>query len=715
MGDHKHKKERKSSKREHASSTSSSSRDHKKHRKSSSSSRHKHEREQEIDFSDPSLWVEAAGAANDNGIQSEITPADYLKSQQQANEAKQQQQDDVSANSMMPKEQDARHGWMLDGGLDFGAMGSARIREEDKPKANPDLPKVSERELNQHLVQGVKFEDYPEEEKKSIKFGDAGSNWRMMKLKRTKEQAQDEGRSLREVGIEKYGSVEKFEEALAEREYLDTRRGGSSSNSRRGDERRSRDRDNDNRRSDGRRSREGNNDRGRRYMFTDTDSQQRSFKRPSPPPPRYQTQPAAGSTPPVPAPPPPTPVPVIPQMALPAPIQALTRDQLNKLNSKIVKAKLMGADNVEALEKEYQLELEKFEQAENTVQVLPQLDSQGRLYDYALKQGNPEHEALKGKKKYEGTHDKITGERLRYGTSDDTLSLAEMVRQEKGGNSRSSNMDMEFANRIMADAAFENNLDYMDDKADIMASKKGATEEQKMRRAVTDYKRTQETLSKCKFCYQNGTPPQLAMISLGTTCYLALPNVQELTPGNCLIVPIQHVSSTLECDDDVWTEIRNFQKCLMKMFHEQGKGVVFMETVINLRQQRHAVIEAVPIPYGVYEDAPAYFKEAIIASGEEWSQHKKIIDTSVRGFRHSMVPNLPYFHVWCGLDKGYGHVIENTKDFPYWFGKEVIAGMMDLGPELWRKPRYHHASENHARQQAFIKSWDKWDWTKALE
>jgi diadenosine tetraphosphate (Ap4A) HIT family hydrolase len=46
------------------------------------------------------------------------------------------------------------------------------------------------------------------------------------------------------------------------------------------------------------------------------------------------------------------------------------------------------------------------------------------------------------------------------------------------------------------------------------------------------------------------------MISLGTTCYLALPNQQELTPGSCLIVPIQHVTSTLDCDDDVWTEIR---------------------------------------------------------------------------------------------------------------------------------------------------------------
>jgi diadenosine tetraphosphate (Ap4A) HIT family hydrolase len=73
---------------------------------------------------------------------------------------------------------------------------------------------------------------------------------------------------------------------------------------------------------------------------------------------------------------------------------------------------------------------------------------------------------------------------------------------------------------------------------------------------LLDYKRTQDMLSKCRFCYHEGQPPQLAMISLGTTCYLALPNVQELTPGNCLIVPIQHVSSTLECDDDVWTEIR---------------------------------------------------------------------------------------------------------------------------------------------------------------
>lgn len=46
------------------------------------------------------------------------------------------------------------------------------------------------------------------------------------------------------------------------------------------------------------------------------------------------------------------------------------------------------------------------------------------------------------------------------------------------------------------------------------------------------------------------------MISLGTQTYLALPNVQELVPGHCQIVPLQHLTSTLECDNDAWDEIR---------------------------------------------------------------------------------------------------------------------------------------------------------------
>ncbi|KAI8048599.1 CwfJ C-terminus 1-domain-containing protein-like protein [Gilbertella persicaria] len=678
MGDHKHKKEKKPSSKKREHKESRSERDHKKHKKISS----RHKEETEIDYSDPSLWVEAGGGAE------EITPAEHLRNIQQATEARNQP---VDTNELsLPQEQEARHGWMLGGGFDFGSMGTARVREEDKPKPNPDEFKVSERELNQHLVKGLKADQYPEEKKPTIKFGDAGSNWRMMKLKRTMEQAKDEARSLQEVGIEKYGSAERFQEALDEREYLDNKKAGRSH--RRGEEKPT-----------------------RRYVFNDTETQKKSFRRPDPPAARPRSPPPSIPLPQATV----TPVssiPATPMLSTPPASTALTRDQLNKLNAKLVKAKLMGANNVEELEREYQAELDRFEQTENSnITVLPTFDNEGRIYDYALNAGNQGREGLKGKKRFEGTHDKVTGERLRYGTSDDTLTLAEMIRQEKGGSRTTSDMDLEFAKRIVADQAFESNLDYMDEKADVMASKKGMSEEQKMRRAVSDYKRTQDVLGKCKFCYHDNRPPQMCMISLATTCYLALPGVHEITPGNCLIVPLQHVSSMLECDDDVWTEVRNFQKCLMKMFHAQNKGCIFMETVVNLRSQRHTAIEVIPVPYGVYEDAPAYFKEGIMGSDEEWSQHKKLIDTSSKGFRYSMVKNLPYFHVWFGLDKGYGHVIENAQRFPYWFGKEIVAGMMDIGPELWRRPKHHYIEDNPARQEAFMKDWQKWDWTVALK
>jgi hypothetical protein len=37
-------------------------------------------------------------------------------------------------------------------------------------------------------------------------------------------------------------------------------------------------------------------------------------------------------------------------------------DELNKLNAKVVKARLMGADNVEELEKEYNEEKKRFDE-----------------------------------------------------------------------------------------------------------------------------------------------------------------------------------------------------------------------------------------------------------------------------------------------------------------------------------------------------------------
>jgi Protein similar to CwfJ C-terminus 2 len=104
------------------------------------------------------------------------------------------------------------------------------------------------------------------------------------------------------------------------------------------------------------------------------------------------------------------------------------------------------------------------------------------------------------------------------------------------------------------------------------------------------------------------------------------------------------------------------------MMHAQGKGVIFMEQVINYKWHRHAVIECIPVPHNFADDAPAYYKEALLACEEEWAHHKKVIVTD-SGYRRCLTSKLPYFHVWFHPDRGMGHIIEEPKSWEPWFGK----------------------------------------------
>jgi len=44
------------------------------------------------------------------------------------------------------------------------------------------------------------------------------------------------------------------------------------------------------------------------------------------------------------------------------------------------------------------------------------------------------------------------------------------------------------------------------------------------------------------------------------------------------------------------------------MFAEDDKGVIFYETVISLKWQKHTFIECVPLPWDQFELIPGYFK-----------------------------------------------------------------------------------------------------------
>jgi len=265
----------------------------------------------------------------------------------------------------------------------------------------------------------------------------------------------------------------------------------------------------------------------------------------------------------------------------------------------------------------------------------------------------------------------------------------------------------------------------MDDNAVKLARRVQRSEIDIKNKAINEFQKMNRILDSCPLCYHEdtNTPPIAPVVSLATRTYLTLPTEPELSEGSATIVPIQHRTNLLECDDDEWEEIRNFMKSLTRMYHDQGRDVIFYENAAEPHRRRHAAMEAVPLPYSLGETSPAFFREAILAADTEWTQHTKLIDTLAkakqglgkRAFRRTLAKEMPYFHVWFELDGGLGHIVEDPHKWPKGdlFARETIGGMLDLEPDIIkRQGRWSKGGDR--RVEGFRKRWRKFDWTRVL-
>lgn len=263
--------------------------------------------------------------------------------------------------------------------------------------------KVSSKELNQDIRAGRPVDhDVPPPPPKAITPGGPGSSWRMMRLRRVYEAAEEENKPIEEIALERFGTLQAFEEAKAERLILDER---DSKRSQRRDEAQNRGR-----------GREGGGEN--RFMFTDigasgASSRSSSFRRPGSGP--------TGSAPSTPSPANPptnrrldslrlpsqaasplaqshTPIPTVmtPSVASTSTRRAMSPSSLNKLQAQVLRAKLMTAPNAEKLEEEYEAEVRRAKGEEGgvrtRVEVLPILNVTGQMYDV----GHGKDDAEKG-------------------------------------------------------------------------------------------------------------------------------------------------------------------------------------------------------------------------------------------------------------------------------------------------------------------------------
>lgn len=76
----------------------------------------------------------------------------------------------------------------------------------------------------------------------------------------------------------------------------------------------------------------------------------------------------------------------------------------------------------------------------------------------------------------------------------------------------------------------------------------------------------------CRLCFMGEKRNRDLTLSVGMHVYMALPERGSLSWGHVCLIPVEHTPSFRAADDDVYEELKNFQKCLIKMFEgEVGK------------------------------------------------------------------------------------------------------------------------------------------------
>ena len=572
----------------------------------------------------------------------------------------------------------ARDSWMQAPSaleFDFTQKGAKKIIKAPPPKPDYDL-KIHKNELNHHLqdlANGKKLEeleDEPSQHEVSYTFGDSGAQWRMTKLKAVYTQAEQSGRAVEEVAIERFGDLRDFDDAREEQIELERQQLY-----------------------------------GEGYVGKEKPSGELFQERKLEMGIRRNPEQARGEV----------------NLDLPQGVVLEERDAveksvlldsttLNRMKAQLMKAKLKNAPNVAQLEAEYNQAMASFSNNHSD----PGVIVLGKMENRMLAGTRAEAKAIDNKR----------GQERGLVEENEDMSIEDMVREERRTRGQAGGEGMKAAERIAKDAKFDDDLDYMDDNANKLAKRVQKSETNLKNAAIGEFQKMNRILDTCQLCHhpEKNQPPVAPLISLATRVYLTLPTEPELSEGSAVIVPIEHRTNLLECDDDEWEEIRNFMKCLTRMYHDQGRDVVFYENAAAPHRKMHAAMQAVPLPYSLGETAPAFFKEAILSSDEEWTQHKKLIDTAAgarnglgkQAFRRSIAKEMPYFHAWFDLDGGLGHIVEDSNRWPKGdlFAREIIGGMLDIEPDVVKKQgRWIRGGK---RLDGFQKRWRKFDWTKVL-
>lgn len=178
---------------------------HRRHRKPRREEERKSKNEDESNDEDTGEWVEALPLSTSTG------------------------NSEIPSSVTNPKTATAlkRDSWMTEPAADFvDYTQKGAQKSTPQPVVKPDYrPPIHKNELNSQLREGKSVTEYAQDtnDGAGYTFGDEGSKWRMIRLKRVYQAASEDGKCLESVAIERYGDLKTFDEAREEEMELERR------------------------------------------------------------------------------------------------------------------------------------------------------------------------------------------------------------------------------------------------------------------------------------------------------------------------------------------------------------------------------------------------------------------------------------------------------------------------------------------------------------
>ncbi|EZA50349.1 CWF19-like protein [Ooceraea biroi] len=356
----------------------------------------------------------------------------------------------------------------------------------------------------------------------------------------------------------------------------------------------------------------------------------------------------------------------------------LTEAEMNKLGARIIKAELMGDDELAAELKD------QLEQARKVA-------SNTNVQDKSVTRRNLDAE-----------------------------DIARPI--QLGSQSKHTQFSKGYRNKFNFQYCLLQSTNEMDDIDDDVSDQQNALKKAKRFKEDCTYaSKKHQDLSKyvdnCWWCLDSKNILKHMIVTMDSMICLSLPAHTSLTTHHCILTPTQHVACQLQLDEDVWERLKVTLlfitlSLLLSAVKSQKRDLVYKTTLTTLI---HRYIRSLPMALRILISTLSYcflyrlIYKALSECEMEWSVNKKIVDLKHKNIRHAVPNGLSYFIVEFASHPGYAHVIEDEETFPKNFAEEIIGGMLDLNCNLWRKPKRQSFDEQRLKVLEFTELWTKYN------